>query len=140
MQAALGIAQLERIEESIRRKREIGQVYNEAFGELANVQLPLPETPYAKNIYWVYGVVLKDASRLDAMEAIEKLKAAGIGSRPFFWPMHEQPVLQKMGMAGNKTHPVAERIARRGLYLPGGLGTNDKELQTVADTFKAILQ
>jgi len=140
IQAALGVAQLETLEESIRRKREIGRFYNEAFHGLKKVQLPLTRTQYAENIYWVYGMVLQDSCPFDAKGAIEKLAEEGIGARPFFWPMHEQPVLQKMGLAGNERHPVAERIARRGFYLPSGLGITDEELQEVVDVVVRILE
>ena len=139
LQAALGIAQLERLDESIVRKREIGRFYNQSFDSLRHVQLPLNATPYAKNIYWVYAIVLHDTYSHDAAFVIEALKSAGIGSRPFFWPLHEQPVLKTMGLVKKENHPVAERIARKGLYLPGGLGTTDKELEEVADVLKGIV-
>ncbi|MFC1605835.1 DegT/DnrJ/EryC1/StrS family aminotransferase [Pseudomonadota bacterium] len=139
LQAAVGIAQLERLGESVRRKREIGQFYNEALAGLEQLQLPLPVTPYAENIYWVYGIVLKESCLLDAATMIEQLARSGVGARPFFWPMHEQPVLRRMGLVDDERYPVAERLARRGLYLPSGLGTSDKDLATVVEAVKGIL-
>jgi len=140
LQAALGIAQLERLAETVKRKREIGQIYNGLLGEVKLLQLPMKETPYAENIYWVYGIVLHESCQLDASQLIEELSAKGIGSRPFFWPMHEQPVLKKMGLIARESFPVAERVARRGLYLPSGLGTTDEEFRQVADVLKEILE
>jgi perosamine synthetase len=57
----------------------------------------------------------------DAEEAMNRLSMRGIGTRPFFWPMHEQPVLRKLGLFDGVFCPVAERIARRGFYLPSGV-------------------
>ena len=144
LQAAVGVAQLERLDQSVARKREIGRFYNEALGGhkylQSQLQLPLPMTSYAENIYWVYGLVLKDSCPLDAAAMIDKLASQGIGARPFFWPMHQQPVLKKMGLAGNDALPVAENIAKRGLYLPSGLGTSDSDLATVVEAVDGILQ
>jgi len=140
LQAALGVAQLENLDASIQRKRAIGEFYNDALGDLQQLRLPLPATDYAENIYWVYGVVLDDSCSLDAATMMEKLAQAGVASRPFFWPMHEQPVLRKLGLAGDESYPVAESLARRGLYLPSGLGTGDDDLAAVAKAVRKILQ
>jgi len=140
LQAALGIAQLEKLDESVRRKREIGEFYNSAFSNHSMIQLPVTRTKYADNIYWVYGIVLRDNCPLDVSDVMEKLAENDIGSRPFFWPMHEQPILKKMGLASDERHPVAERIARRGFYLPSGLGITDDNLQEVVDVLNGILQ
>jgi perosamine synthetase len=139
MQAALGLAQLERLEEFIRRKRNMGRIYTEKLNEAAGLQLPVTETDYAKNIYWVYGIVLKDEVPLDANEAMRKLSAREIGSRPFFFPMHEQPVFQKMGLFKGETFPVAERLARRGFYIPSGMALSEEQINRAADTVREIV-
>ncbi|MFC1695072.1 DegT/DnrJ/EryC1/StrS family aminotransferase [Pseudomonadota bacterium] len=140
LQAALGIAQLERLPESIRRKREIGRFYHQALQHISQFQLPLQSTSYAENIYWVFGVLLNETCPFDAAEAMKKLAAKGIGSRPFFWPMHEQPVLRNLGLAGDEAFPAAEHMARRGFYLPSGLGTSDSDLQSVVDVVEEVFQ
>ena len=132
VQAALGVAQMERLDEFVKRKREIGRRYTELLAGVPGLQLPLPEAGYAQNIYWVYGLVLKDEVPFDAEEAMKRLAAAGIGSRPFFWPMHQQPVFRKLGWFANETCPVAERTARRGFYLPSGLRLTDAQMQCAA--------
>lgn len=139
MQAALGLAQLERLDEFVGRKRAMGARYNTLLNGLAGVQLPLPRTDYAENIYWVYGLVLDDALALDAEEAMRRLAAKGIGCRPFFWPMHEQPVLQQMGLFKGERYPVAERLARRGFYLPSGLALQPAQQDQVAAALKEVL-
>jgi perosamine synthetase len=80
----------------------------------------------------VYGLVLGDDVGFDATEARDRLGAAGIGTRPFFWPMHEQPVLRAMGLFGGMQLPVCERLARRGFYIPSGLGLTEEQIETVA--------
>jgi perosamine synthetase len=139
LQAALGVAQLERLDETVLRKRHMGKHYTKALHDIPGVQLPCERTPYADNIYWVYGVVLDEAIGFDASHAMEKLRARGVGTRPFFWPMHEQPVLQKMGLFHNEHYPVAERLARRGFYLPSGLALTEAQIDYVIDQFKTVL-
>src|SRR5262245_9119447 len=111
LQAAVGVAQLERLEETVAKKRLIGRWYEELLGDRKSVVRAPCRMPYAENIWWVYGVVLSESLRFDAREAIKRLAARDIGTRPFFWPMHEQPVLRKMGLFNNVSCPVAERLA-----------------------------
>lgn len=139
VQAALGVAQLERLDAFVRRKKEIGLKYTQLLSHISNLQLPLPSTEYADNGYWVYGVVLGDEFTFDATEAMRLLEACGIGTRPFFWPMHEQPVFRRMGLFDGVTCPVAETIARRGFYLPSGLALTDDQISQVAEAVERVL-
>ena len=140
LQAAVGVAQLERLDEFLARKRRMGALYQELLAGLPGVQLPLPATNYAENAYWVFGVVLDDSVGFDAGEAMSRLAARGIGSRPFFWPMHEQPVFRKRGMFSGQSLPHAERIARRGFYLPSGLALTEQQIEACAAALRQILQ
>lgn len=139
MQAALGLAQLERLDAFVARKHAMGARYNALLDGLPGVQLPLPRTDYAENIYWVYGLVLDESIEMDADEAMRRLAAKGVGCRPFFWPMHEQPALQKMGLFEGERYPVAERLARRGFYLPSGLALRAEQQDQVAQALKEVL-
>jgi len=139
VQAALGVAQLERLDEFISKKKRMGRLYTEALSEIPGMQLPLPQTPYAENIYWVYGLVLDDEIPFDAEEAMNRFAAHQIGTRPFFWPMHEQPVFKRMGLFNNVSCPVAERIARRGFYIPSGLALTDEQIARVVQALKGIM-
>jgi len=132
LQAALGLAQLERIDAHIIRKREIGRAYQDGLSGLSGFQLPLAQTDYAENIYWVFGLVAESQELCEATCA--KLSKAQIGTRPFFWSMHEQPVFQKMGLFSNETYPNAEKIARNGFYVPSGLGLTNEEISIVIET------
>jgi len=140
LQAAVGVAQLERINEFLRKKRQIGAWYQAHFYGHPLLQLPLERTPYAENLYWVFGVVLDERAPFDATETIVRLRAKGVDARHFFWPMHEQPVLRKLGYFANERCPVAERIARRGLFLPSGIGTTREEVDKSAAALKEILK
>lgn len=140
LQAAVGVAQLERLDEFVNIKRQMGRRYTELLSELAVVCLPLVETDYAANIYWVYGLVLNDEVPWAADEMAIRLQQRGIATRPFFWPMHEQPVLHKLGFAGDRKYPVAERLARRGLYLPSGMALTVNQIEMVASAVAAELE
>ena len=139
LQAALGVAQLERLDEFVARKRRMGQRYTELLAGIAGLELMPARTSYAENIYWVYGVVLKDEVPFAAAEAMRRLGAQGIGTRPFFWPMHEQPVFRKMGLFAGERHPVAERLARRGFYLPSGMALTDGQMDEVAEAVRRVM-
>jgi perosamine synthetase len=139
LQAALGVAQLERIEWAVSRKREIGKLYDSYFSGREDVAVLPPSQTFADNIYWVYGLVLNDSLGLDADQVMPRLGEKGVGTRPFFWPMHEQPVFHQMGLLQGESHPVSERLARKGFYLPSGLGTSDDELKYCAEALVNIL-
>ena len=138
LQAALGVAQLERLDKFVAIKRNMGKKYTDLLADIDCIELPLTKTDYAENIYWVYGIVLKDSVSFDAEEAMKKLAEKKIGTRPFFWPMHEQPVFHKMGLFKNESYPVAERLARRGFYIPSGLALTEDQMEQVATRLREI--
>lgn len=140
LQAALGVAQLERLDEFVQIKRRMGTRYTQLLDDTQGIQLPMAHTDYAYNIYWVFGMVLDDNVAFDAKEAMALLDKLGIGSRPFFWPMHEQPVFRKMGLFDGESYPVAERIARRGFYIPSGMALTDEQIEVSAAAVREILQ
>ncbi len=140
LQAALGVAQLESLDSHILKKRLIGSRYHQLLGGLPDVQLPVARMSYAESIYWVFGLVLGDSHEIDADQAMARLADQQIGTRPFFWPMHEQPVFRRMGLFVGERYPVAERIARRGFYVPSGLGLSQEDQEHVAEVLLQQLQ
>jgi perosamine synthetase len=132
LQAALGLAQLEKIEEHVIRKREIGLLYYSYLKSLTKIKLPILKTSFAENIFWVFGLVCNTDQETDFV--VNELLKKGIGTRPFFWCMHEQPVFNSMGMFINESYPTAEHIARCGFYLPSGLGICNDEILYVSET------
>ncbi|MBL6982431.1 MAG: DegT/DnrJ/EryC1/StrS family aminotransferase, partial [Anaerolineales bacterium] len=138
LQAAIGLAQIERIDELVSKKRRMAQSYKDALRGLP-LQLPT-EKDWAKNVYWMYGIVLDDEVPFDAVEFARRLKDAGIGTRPFFLGMHEQPIFHDRDLFIDESHPVAERIAKRGLYLPSGLTLTEGQIEQVVDVVRGILE
>jgi perosamine synthetase len=132
LQAAVGVAQLERLDEFVARKRHMGQRYTELLSDIPSLQLPRSRTDYAENIYWVYGLILNNDVSLDTQEVMQRLGKYKIGTRPFFWCMHEQPIFQKMALFDGVSCPVAEKIARRGFYIPSGMALKDEQIEQVA--------
>jgi perosamine synthetase len=138
LQAAIGLAQLERMDAIVAKKRWMGMTYSERLKEVPGIQLPV-EASWARQVYWMYGIVLDDDVGMDAVTFAEKLKNEGIETRPFFLGMHEQPVFREMGLFENEKYPVAERIARKGLYLPSGLTITEAQIDRVCDVVRSVL-
>lgn len=140
LQAAVGLAQLERLDEFVQRKRRMGAYYTEALNDIDGIQLPIAKTDYAENIYWVFGIVLDDDMPIDNQAVQKKLAEKGIGSRTFFWCMHEQPVYRNMGLFKDVLFPHAERLARRGFYIPSGLALTEDQMEQVTVALREVLQ
>ncbi len=140
LQAALGLAQLERLDWAVAKKRQMGAFYEAAFSGIPELELPPSKTEYADNIYWVFGIVLADSLGFDAAVMMQRLARSKVGTRPFFWGMHEQPVLRRMGLFLNDHHPVTERIARRGFYVPSGLGITEGQQERVVAAVKQAIR
>lgn len=138
LQAALGVAQIEQVDEFIEIKRRNAGLYSAGLADIGGIQLPV-ERPNVKNVYWMYGIVLDDGLNLDGPGLAAKLAEAGIGTRPFFLGMHEQPVFHDMGLFSGERYPVAERIARQGLYLPSGLTLTEKPINIVCSGIKELV-
>ncbi len=140
LQAAVGLAQLERLDEFVEKKREIGKFYTNALADIEGIKLPVAKTEYADNIYWVYGIVLDKETILSNQDITKLLAAEGIGTRTFFWCMHEQPVYQKQGMFDGEKYENAEYLARKGFYIPSGLAITKTQMEIVADKIHKVFR
>ncbi|MBN2374286.1 DegT/DnrJ/EryC1/StrS family aminotransferase [bacterium] len=138
IQAAIGLAQTERIEEILRHKRWMGKAYEERLRHISCLQLPV-EKPWARQVYWMYSIVLRESAGMDAIKFAMRLQELGIETRPFFIGMHEQPVFHNMGLFQNEHYPVTERISRQGLYLPSGIALTEEQLNSVCESVKKAL-
>lgn len=138
IQAALGVAQMERIEQIVERKRTIARIYNECLKNVAGIVLPKEEA-WAKSVYWVYGIIIKEETGFNAATFSKLLANNGVDTRPFFLGMHEQPVFQRMGLFTDQRFPVAERLAMQGLYLPSGLSIKNSEIKQVCEVVQKYL-
>jgi len=140
LQAALGVAQLEQIDTFVDKKRAMGKQYTQLLSELEDkIELPLAYTEYADNIYWVYGIILKDHVNITAKDVMQAMGEKKIGTRPFFYPMHKQPVYNKKRWYINESYPVAERMAERGFYIPSGLSLSKEEMKIIVHQLKKII-
>jgi perosamine synthetase len=139
LQAALGLTQIERIDEIVQRKRRMGQAYTERLSELAGLELQVQQ-PWAKGVYWMYGLVVHEDTGLDAAEFAGRLANLGVETRPFFLGMHQQPALHERGLFAGESYPVAERIARQGLYLPSGLSLDEAQIDRVCEAVGQALK
>lgn len=125
VQAAIGLAQLEQIEEHLSCRQEIAEQYTSALSPLEDV-LTIPSVqPWASHVFWSYPIVLKDTSPVTSDRLMASLAADGIETRPVFIPIHTMPPYLKKG----ETYPVAEKLAQNGISLPmhGLLTTSDVE-------------
>jgi perosamine synthetase len=138
LQAAIGLAQVDKVEDHVKRKRRLAALYSERLREIKGIQLPV-ERSNVKNVYWMYGIVLDYSIGFDAIELGARLKEQGIDTRPFFLGMHEQPVFRELGLFVGENYPVSERIGRRGLYLPSGLKLEESEIDQICDALKRCL-
>lgn len=140
LQAAVGLAQLERLEEFIAIKKRNAAVYRSRLCSVESLELPLASTGAAENVYWIFGVLVCAGARRAAAEIRKRLGDRGIGVRPFFWPMHEQPALINEGLFRGESYPVSESLARRGMYLPMGLDLTAEQIHYVCDAVEELLR
>jgi perosamine synthetase len=137
LQASLGLAQLSRLQEFVEKKRQMGGRYNKALSGLPGVKLPQERNNVSENIYWVYGLLIDDP-RFTVREVTKKLGDLGVGTRPFFWPMHKQPVFKKLGLFVGEDYPVATYLGHNGFYVPSGLGLTEAEQVHVSGALWSI--
>jgi perosamine synthetase len=130
LQAALGVAQLKKIDTFIDRKRQIATEYNDLLKDVQNIILP-PEMPWAKNVYWLYSILINSSIR---NKVIEQLETKGIESRPFFYPSHLMPPHKT-----NSSFPIAEELSIKGINLPSGTMLSKTQIETVVRSLKVIL-
>ena len=140
IQAALGVAQLERINEIVKLKRKIGNFYNKKLKNIEKISLPIRKVNYAYNIYWVYTIILKKKYKVTAEYVCKKLLQKGIQTRRLFYPLNKQPVLKKYNFFMNKKFPNAEYLYKYGFYIPSGLGINEKDQEKVCKNLIEILK
>jgi perosamine synthetase len=138
LQAALGVAQVERVDAIVARKREIGRAYTDRLDDVEGLRLPA-ERLWARTVYWMYGIVL-DPGRMATRDLAEGLAARGIETRPFFRGLHEQPALRRLGLFDDESYPVTESLGREGLYLPSGSSLTDAGVDEVCTAVRELLR
>lgn len=134
IQAALGLAQLERIEELIEKKRKIFNWYKNFLQDLDGIKLN-PEKEWAKNVYWMVCLVMNKDFGISRDELMNKLKERGIDTRPFFYPISEMPMYNS-----GSVNPVVYRISTKGINLPSGANLKEEEVKWICTNIKTILK
>lgn len=136
--AAIGCAQLQKIEQIIKLKRDIANFYNSNLSNIPELQLPV-EKPYAKNIYWMHHIVLRGRAENKRNIIMGKLKEAGIETRESFVPYNLQPKEITKGLIQEDACPVANYVSKNGFYLPSGPVLKKEELNYIVDFLKQII-
>ena len=140
MQAALGCGQLKSINKIIKRKREIGNLYYKNLKRNKHLLFQENKNSYSKNIYWVFGVLLKKNSRSKRDFLMRALLRNKIDTRPFFLSMNKQKIFKKMKIFSKSKMPNSEYLSNNGFYLPSGLGISDSEIRYVCTTLNQLLR
>lgn len=136
-QAAMGRAQLRRIEFVIKRKRRLAHEYTALLAEVPGIKTPV-ELEWARNVYWMYAIEVTEDYPLTRDELSSSLFESGIDSRTFFCPLNMQPFLQRQAGFRHVECPVAERLWRTGLYLPSGITLSDEDLNSVVAPIRSL--
>lgn len=133
LQSAIGLAQLEKIDEFINKKRRIADWYNRRFSGIPGIKTP-PEKPWAKNVYWMYSILIGKNSGISRDKFMKRLSKKGIDTRPFFYPVHKLPPYRS-----NLSLPNTEKISKQGINLPSFPALKENEIDYICRNIKKIL-
>lgn len=132
LQAAIGVAQLERINEFVNRKKEIGRYYSQNLKNIPGITLP-PAENWAKNVYWIYSILIDKPFPKTRDELIGILKQENIETRPFFYPLNKLPPY-----LSSERYPITERVSATGINLPSGVNLEEKDILRIIEIIKNI--
>ncbi len=138
IQAAIGVAQLNRIEETIQKKRQIATWYTERLQDVPGLQLPV-ERPQTENVYWMYSVVVNPEFGASRDVLFKNFAKEGIETRTMFCPLNLQPALLKRRAVIETSCPVAERLWRDGMYLPSGINLSESTVDRICSVVKSTV-
>ncbi len=141
IQATLGISQLKRIKDIVKTRHNVGIQFYNRLKKNKNIFIPEPKKNYAQNIYWVIAIlIMNKKANLDAKKVMNKLSKVGIGTRPFFWPMHKQTILKNLKLQNSKQFINSEYISKYGFYLPSSLSLKKSEIDFICKKVNLILK
>ena len=130
--AAIGLAQLKRVDETLKRKREIADQYKDRLASVRGVVLQ-SEPSWARNVYWMFSILVPAEKRKRLCDYLDR---HGVETRPFFYPAHKMPVYTEYH---KQEFPVAQMLATRGINLPSGPTVTDDEIHYVCSVVKRFL-
>jgi perosamine synthetase len=138
LQAAVGVAQLRKLDLLVERKREIARIYNELLSGTRGITTH-PEMPWARNVYWMYSILV-DANKygMSRGDLMAKLTEKNVETRPFFYPLHVMPVYDSLAKKTNERFPVTDQLSNSGINLPSGPKISDEDVEQVANLVKSF--
>jgi perosamine synthetase len=135
LQAAVGLAQIEELDNLVAARRRNAALYTQLLRDTPGITTP-PEAPWAKNVFWMYGIVVdQEAYGMNRDQLRRVLADNGVETRTFFIPMHCQPIYWHH-FSGQR-YPVAEQLCRDGLYLPSASSLSQEEIRYVCDVIRS---
>jgi perosamine synthetase len=137
MQAAIGLAQTERFDFLVECRRRNAEMYSELLTAVPGLTLP-PEKSWAKNVFWMYGILVQPEFGMNRDALREQLARRGIETRTFFIPVHLQPIYFRAH--GRERFPVAEKLCEQGMYLPSASSLTQGDIEFIAQAIKEIQQ
>ena len=139
IQAALGLSQLKNINNVVKKKMSVGRQYFQKLKKNKNLQILPPSNLFAKNIYWIVGIVIKN-KKIKTKNMMKKLLRYGIQARPFFWPMSEQKIFKKLKIFDKANYPNSKYLSEYGFYLPSYLKLNNKEIDYICSVVNKLMK
>ncbi len=137
IQCAVGLAQLENFNAALEHKILCGKRYRENLKDIPYFMMQ-DEEPWAKQVYWVYCIRIKEDFPSNAREVMRLLKNEDVDTRPFFKGMHDQPALKKLGLFSDVECPVTDLAYQNGFYLPSGLNISLNDIDQVCDKVESV--
>jgi len=139
IQAAIGVAQLEKASELLEGRVVNAELYNERLKEVKGITLP-PNCSYGKNVYWMYGILIDEKEfGMNKDQVMIGLKEYGVDTRSFFYPLHMQPLYRELHDGQSLlAYPNSEKLYREGLYLPSSSSLTIEEVEVVCLALKAL--
>lgn len=139
IQAAIGVAQMEHVDELVKARQENARIYSRELSGVKGLTLP-PECPYGSSVYWMYGILVDEEKfGIGRDEVMRRMLEKGIETRPFFHPMHLQPVfLQGGDVDCGGSYPVSEQLGRQGLYLPSSSHLSKEQITLICSGLRSL--
>jgi perosamine synthetase len=138
LQAAVAFAQIKNLKKIINIKRKVGKLYNRLFKNNSNIEILPYKNNFSINIYWIYGIIIKNNIK---NRLVKHLNKKNIQTRDFFVGMHNQPILNKMGIINKKyKFPISDKLEKNGIYIPSGPNITKKEILYVANTINKFFK